>query len=339
MNVIIVGFGSAGKFYYDLIKKNKKIKIFILEKNNQNFPSLNIFKNLKEVRKNNIKFEYAIIATPSNLHFEFANFFLKEKVNVLIEKPLVLKLSDAKKLIEISKRNKLKCWVAFQNRYNKAIKKMTADIKNKKIGNVSLIDCMLLWSRSYKYYDNNWRGKYKTDGGVLANQAIHLLDALLFIFGPVKKFNALASFNKKKLEAEDLILINFIHKNNILSSFKATTRANEDFKSTLDVVGDKGRISVTGISLNTYNIFKKGRMLKDKNNSEDFKLGLGPKSGMGNGHSKLLKEFLDNKIKKSSKNLEIEKNYYLLKVIHSIYNSIFKKNLYAIKETQSIWGI
>ena len=106
----------------------------------------------------------------------------------------------------------------------------------------------------------------------------------------------------------------------------------------MDVIGDKGRIIVKGISLNTFNYFKGGKIFENTKYSENFMLGLGPKSGMGNGHSKLLKEFLNDKIKKSSKDLEIEKNYYLLKVIHSIYSAIFKKNLNKIKNSQSIWG-
>ncbi len=338
MNIIIVGFGSAGKFYYDLLKKNERYNIFILESHKIKNIKARIFRDLKDLNKENIDFEYAIISTPSHLHYKYSEFFLKKKVNVLIEKPMVLKLIHAKKLIFLSKKNKVKCWVAFQNRHNKAISKLKSDIHNNKIGKISLIDCVLLWKRDYHYYNTSWRGKYRSDGGVLANQAIHLLDALIYIFGKIKNFNVIASFNKKKLQAEDLIIINFLHENKSLSSFKATTRAYQDYQSALDVIGDKGRIIVKGISLNTFNYFKGGKIFENTKYSENFMLGLGPKSGMGNGHSKLLKEFLNDKIKKSSKDLEIEKNYYLLKVIHSIYSAIFKKNLNKIKNSQSIWG-
>ena len=64
---------------------------------------------------------------------------------------------------------------------------------------------------------------------------------------------------------------------------------------------------------------------------------MGPISGMGNGHYKILKEFF-NKRKKSSKNLEINKNYYLLKVMHSVYNGINKNKLNKVMNKQSIWG-
>ena len=80
--------------------------------------------------------------------------------------------------------------------------------------------------------------------------------------------------------------------------------------------------------------------MKDIKNSEPFEKNLGAVSGMGNGHEKIIKEFLNSKIKYSSMNLEVKNNYYLLKLIHSIYNTINNKNnLNLVKNKQSIWGI
>ena len=200
-----------------------------------------------------------------------------------------------------------------------------------------MIDCTMIWSRSKKYYSTSWRGNYKTDGGVLTNQAIHLLDILIYNFGEILNFNVLASFNKKKLDAEDIISINFKHKNGILSNLKATTRADNDYRSAIDVIGTKGRIIVKGISLNTFNKFREKNLVFYKNYSEEFKLGMGPISGMGFGHKKLLNEFLKKDV--SSRSLEIEKNYYLLKVIHSVYNCLFKRHkLQTVNDKNSVLG-
>ena len=341
MNIAIVGFGTAGKYYFEILKKNKNVKnIFIIEKNKitsrQNFIQVNI----EKIKKENIKIDYAIICTPSGNHYEPTKFFLERKVNVLIEKPFVLKLSHALNLISLSKKNNIKCWVVFQNRYNLAIVKLKKMIDKKILGKVVLANSELIWHRNYSYYKVNWRGNYKSDGGVLANQAIHLLDALVYLFGEIKNFNAFASFNKKKLKAEDLINLNFIHKNNVMSSLVGTTRANMDYSSAIDIIGEKGRAVVKGISLNIFNYYKKDKFVIDKKNSEQFKLGQGPISGMGNGHYKILNEFLNKKIRKSSKNLEINKNYYLLKLIHSIYININSRdrNKNIVKNKQSIWG-
>ena len=340
---IVVGFGTAGKYYLELFKKFKIVKkVYVIEKDkNIIIKESNFIKrcDLSEVRKNLKLINFAIISTPSYLHYKYAKYFLENNIEVLIEKPFVLKLDHAKKLSELSIKKKLRCWVTFQNRHNLAITKLKKEIKNNSLGKINLVDCSLFWHRNKKYYQVGWRGKYKTDGGVLANQAIHLLDALIYIFGKVINFNAIAGFNKKKLNSEDLILINSVHKGKIYSSFKATTRANKDYRSAIDVFGEKGRILVNGISLNSYNYFKGKNFIIDKKNSEEFELGKGPISGMGNGHIKILKEFLNKK--KSSKSLEIQKNIYLLKLIHSIYSLINSKNktIGKVKNKQSIWGI
>ena len=211
-------------------------------------------------------------------------------------------------------------------------------IHTKKIGKIFLVDCSLIWKRDVNYYKVSWKGRYKTDGGVLTNQAIHLLDALIYIFGKIKKFNAIIQFNKKKLEAEDLIIINFLHKNNLVSSFKATTRADSNYRSSMDIIGEKGRVLVKGISLNTFHFLKSNKILDDKRKSENFGKGAGPIGAMGNGHKKILAEFLNPKIKKSSKDLEIFKNLHVLNVIHSVYNSTDKTDLNLVINKQSKLG-
>lgn len=338
MKIIIVGFGTAGKHYYELLKKKQNKDLFIVDK-----LTLPVSKNFRQIsfnfiEKNNLVFDYAIIASPSGMHFKHALFFLNRGSNVLIEKPFVLKLSHAKKLINLSTKKNLKCWTSLQNRYNLATSKLRSEIKSKSIGKINLVDCTMLWHRDNKYYSNSWRGKYSSDGGVLTNQAIHLLDTLIYNFGEIVNFNVMADFNKKKLEAEDLILINFKHKNGTLSSFKATTRANNNYRSAIDVVGSKGRIIVKGVSLNTFSKFKNNNLVLNKRFSENFGENLGAKGGMGFGHKKILNEFLKNK-KKSSKNIEIKNNYYLLKLIHSLYNNInYNKNLNKISNKESMLG-
>ena len=219
------------------------------------------------------------------------------------------------------------------------IQKLKKTVNKKMLGNIFLVDCSLLWRRDKKYYSVSWRGKYSSDGGVLANQAIHLIDALVYIFGKIKKFNSILGFNKKKLQAEDLAIINFIHENGTFSSLKATTRADSNYRSAMDIIGEKGRALVKGISLNTFHLIKHNIIINDNKNSEEFGTGKGQIGAMGNGHQKIIKEFLSKKINKSSKNLEIEKNLHVLNVLHSMYNSKKKNKLLKIKKKQSQLGI
>lgn len=339
MNIIIFGYGVSGKYCASILLKNKKInKIFIIDSIKHKLNSTKIFQiTLSEFLQKNYNCTHAIICTPSGEHFKYASICLNKNINVLIEKPFVLKLQEAKKLIENLKNKKIKCWTILQNRYNKAVVNLKKKINKLNFKNISFVDCTLYWKRDKKYYANNWRGRYSTDGGVLTNQGIHLLDALIYVFGKIKHFNALASYNKKKLQAEDQITINFLHRNNILSSYKATTRANRNYQAAIDVLSKDGRFKVRGISLNLFLNYKNNDFYVDKRNSENFSSKPGQKGGMGNGHYKILEEFLNTKIKKSSKNLEIKNNIYILQLIHSIYNNI-NKNISKVSDKQSILG-
>lgn len=340
MNVLIIGFGTAGKFYFNLLKNNKNIaKIFvcddvILPKDPKIFK---ISFEINLIKKN--KINYAFVSTPSNLHYKYSRILIKNSINVLIEKPFVLRIAHAKELIKLSRNKKIKCWVSFQNRYNLAIQGLKKIVKKRTLGKIFLVDCSLIWKRDTKYYKVSWRGKYSSDGGVLTNQAIHLLDSLVYIFGKINKFNSIVKFNKKKLEAEDLVLINFIHENNLISNLKATTRADSNYRSSMDIIGEKGRALVKGISLNTFHILKENKVYDIKKHSENFEIGAGSLGAMGTGHSKILNEFLNKKIKRSSKEIEIGKNLHVLKVIHSIYNQSKNSGFFKIKDKQSKLGL
>ena len=133
-----------------------------------------------------------------------------------------------------------------------------------------MVNCNLFWKRDFKYYKVSWRGNYKSDGGVLSNQAIHLLDAVIYMFGKINKFNGIVKFYKKKLEAEDLISLNFEHKNGIITNFKATTRADTNYSSSMDIIGEKGRVMIDGISLNNFITLTSNIMRTDKNTPKNL---------------------------------------------------------------------
>ncbi len=339
MNVLIIGFGAAGKHYYNLLKNFSFIKnIYVC--NDVELPKLKKIKKFEFNRINlkNYNIKYAIVATPSNLHYYYSKVLIENSINIIIEKPFVLKLGHAKKLISLSKNKKIKCWVSFQNRYNKAIQGLKDIVNKKTIGNIFLVDCSLIWKRDKNYYQTSWRGNYSSDGGVLTNQAIHLLDSLVYIFGNIKKLNSIIEYNKKKLGAEDLVVLNSIHSNNLISNIKATTRADSNYRSAMDVLGENGRVLVKGVSLNTLHILKNNKIYDIKKKSENFETGAGAVGAMGTGHKKILKEFFNIKKMKSSKNLEINKNLHVLEIIHTVYNQKRLSGFSNVRNKQSILG-
>ena len=106
MNIIIVGFGNIGKHYLEILKNFKDIKkIFIIDKIKIKFLPKNCIQLDEKSLKNSINdIHYAIICSPTGLHYKHASYFLKNKIPTLIEKPLTITTDEATKLINLKKK-------------------------------------------------------------------------------------------------------------------------------------------------------------------------------------------------------------------------------------------
>ena len=85
--------------------------------------------------------------------------------------------------IEIADKADLSYGGVFQNRMNKPILYIKKIFENEDFGNIISAGVKLQWCRFQEYYNDEWHGRWKTDGGVINQQAIHHIDALFHLFG------------------------------------------------------------------------------------------------------------------------------------------------------------
>ena len=139
--VAFVGCGRVAHHYLKMIKQIRNINIQIdavcdiekkkaikFSKKINSKPYFNLKKMLKE-----IKVDLIIILTPSGMHYDHSNLALDYGFHVLVEKPICLLITDAKKLYKKAKDKKLVLSVGFQNRYNKAIVYLKKAVEKKVI--------------------------------------------------------------------------------------------------------------------------------------------------------------------------------------------------------------
>ena len=75
------------------------------------------------------------------------------------------------------------------------------------------------WCRDQAYYDqDDWRGTWAYDGGVLTNQASHHVDMLEWFFGDVVSVHARAITALAKIETEDTAVATLKFRNGALGS-------------------------------------------------------------------------------------------------------------------------
>ena len=130
------------------------------------------------------KIDVVSVLTPSGMHAEHTIRIAQAGKHVIVEKPMALRLKDADAMIEACDRAGVKLFVVKQNRFNVPVIKAREALDSGRFGKLVLGTVRVRWCRPQSYYDqDDWRGTWAQDGGVLANQASHHVDLLEWFFG------------------------------------------------------------------------------------------------------------------------------------------------------------
>ena len=281
------------------------------------------------------KLDLILILTPSGSHYKHSELALKHHFNVLCEKPVTMLPKDALKLDKLSKKNKVMFGIAFQNRFNKSVVTLKKFHENNKFGKILIVNVRLLWSRNQSYYNDQWHGRWKTDGGVTNQQAIHHIDVARWIFGPISEVNTIMTNQINKLEAEDTNNSILKFKSGATGSIQVTTAVRpEDLSASLEVIGEKGFMVLGGIALNKIENFYFKKLTKTEKNMLTNSNEL-VENGYGNSHTIILdlaiKNVLSNKKKFPVTAID---GFLTANLIHALYKSDEKKNW--IKVTKNV---
>ena len=195
--------------------------------------------------------DITFILTPSGMHFEHSMEAISHGSHVLVEKPAVMLPEQGHQLLLHADSYKRKVAVVFQNRFNPSIQALKRAIDEHRFGQIVTATIRLRWCRYQSYYEDGWHGTWLNDGGVINQQAIHHVDALNWLVGPVKSACASISNRLNKLEAEDTFMALLKFDSGALGTIEATTAARpRDIEASLSIVGENGMVEIGGIALN-----------------------------------------------------------------------------------------
>ena len=130
--------------------------------------------------------DYIAICSPNYLHLPHMKFALRNGINVICEKPLVLKASDLDDVINYEKVYGARVNSILQLRLHPSILALRDKVQSAKDGKVFDVELTYMTSRG-KWYMRSWKGSDEKSGGVATNIGVHFYDMLHFIFGDVLK--------------------------------------------------------------------------------------------------------------------------------------------------------
>ena len=200
MEVLIIGYGSAGKRHAEVLDQlNKVKKIFI--NTNQDIRSKNKFCFIKNT--SNIDPDLIIIANETYKHYSTCKHIEKNFNNkiILCEKPLFHRFYNFK-----PKKNKF--YITYNFRFNECLKYIKKIISSKKVFFIEAESSsyLPLW-RKKTDYSKNYSASSKKGGGVLLDMS-HEIDYVKWLF---KSFRISKIYKKKisflNIKSNDIALV------------------------------------------------------------------------------------------------------------------------------------
>lgn len=144
------------------------------------------------------------ICTPASLHVEHALQVLAAGKHVVCEKPIAGALAGIDCLIEAEAAAGRRVMPIFNYRFGSGVLKLRRLIAAGVTGRAYLGTIEVAWRRRAAYYDVPWRGHWATElGGCLTGHAIHFLDLLTYVLGPVANVFARTATLVNPIEVED----------------------------------------------------------------------------------------------------------------------------------------
>ena len=223
------------------IYSRNKDKCYSFAKN-YDFETANSIQQISE--NNNI--DMVILITPPNQRLELVREFSKAGKHILMEKPIERSTTQAEEIVKICEKNNVMLGIVFQHRFRESSIKLKSLIDENALGSIYSVQVNIPWWRDQSYYDEPGRGTYERDGGgVLISQAIHTLDLMINLTGPVEEVQAIAKTTSfHKMESEDFVAAGLKFKNGAVGSLMASTSSYPGFPESIVLNCDKGSVKL-----------------------------------------------------------------------------------------------
>ena len=299
-NIAIIGFGLAGQRFFTYLKKKNNVqisKIIVKKKRNIFFKKKNIGGTFLDIR-NLDNIDGVIIATNYKASFKYAEFFLKKKIPILIEKPFCETISQSKKIEKLFKKNKSSFLINYSDSFDPKFIRLTYK-GIKKIGKIKSI--------IGNYGNNKTLYPIKNRYYPLQNWISHPISMFLQICGNIDRFKIIKHRLEKKrgfyFQSAQIKLI----KNNLNLLFNFSNYPGNKNRNIV-IVGSKGYCKFNSYdALDNYFFIKKKISIRAKTTSIENILNLFIKNinknkSISNLNIGLKEHFLSNAIIKNLKN-------------------------------------
>jgi predicted dehydrogenase len=278
-----------------------------------------------------------VICTPHSLHAPMTLEAFESGKHVLVEKPMAVNLKEADKMIASSKEKNLKLAVGFQSRFNKYVIDLKKALSEGKFGRIVTVSATLRWYRPADYFlQKKWRGKSMTaGGGVLINQAIHLIDLMQYFLGQPESVFCMSETLTHDIEVEDVSASILKFQNDSLGLIEATTSVRPKQAPSLVICGGEG---LAFLKFDTSKSWQTEILLENKVNGEDRQRKIIHQTTPMKEFISQIKDFVHTILKDKKPQVNGEEGRKSLEIVRALYCSSVTKRIveFPFKENNQV---
>jgi predicted dehydrogenase len=166
-----------------MAEKEKVIVNYVKE----SLPHVHVYEDADEMFESE-NLDVAFVTTPVSSHYPIAQSCMRKKINFFIEKPLCRNVEEARRLCEELKNTPgIIHSVGFNRRFIDTFEKAKSLLDAGILGDITSVKSSMYVSNIFTK-STGWRAnKNVSGGGVLLDLGSHIVDLLLWYFGPIEE--------------------------------------------------------------------------------------------------------------------------------------------------------
>jgi len=178
------------------------------------------------------------------------------KKHIQVQKPISTNLETARRMVETAKSAGIQLGVMSQHRFDDSTIFLRKALAGGRLGKIIQADAYVKWYRTAEYYSRPIKGSWDVEGGgALINQAIHQVDILLWLIGPVKELFSFWQLGAlHKIQSEDVITAALRYASGATGVIQASTAMWPGYTERLEIHGTKGTAVISSDKLTTWDV-------------------------------------------------------------------------------------
>lgn len=200
--------------------------------------------------------DYVEVCTFPDFRLQPLEICAQSGKHIQVQKPIATNLETAQRMIDTARRAGIVLGVVSQHRFDDSSQFLYRAIRQGRLGRLLQCDAYVKWHRSAAYYSRPIKGSWATEGGgALINQAIHQLDVLRWIAGPVSELFGYWQLGAlHKIESEDVVNAVLRYQNGATGVVQASTAFWPGYTERTEFHGTKGTAVISGDKLTTWDV-------------------------------------------------------------------------------------